>query len=90
MAINQGMRRQVEEKVGILRSFLAALEAKAERYRTVAGELGMELPPGWPGSPQSSGPSGATEPAGPSDPPASPGAVQKHLDTPSPATAKAR
>lgn len=44
IAINQGMRRQVEEKMDVLRSFLAELEAKAERYRTVAGEIGMKLP----------------------------------------------
>ena len=44
MAINQGMRRQVDEKIGILRSFLAELEAKAARYRDVAAELGMALP----------------------------------------------
>jgi MerR family transcriptional regulator, repressor of the yfmOP operon len=44
MAINQGMRRKVQEKMGILSSFLAELEAKADRYRTVARELGMELP----------------------------------------------
>ena len=52
MAINQGMRRQVEEKDGILHSFLAELEAKADRYRTVAAELGMKLPPQEPGPPE--------------------------------------
>ena len=44
MAINQGMRRQVDEKIGVLRSFLAELEAKASRYREAAAELGMALP----------------------------------------------
>lgn len=51
MAINQGMRRQVEEKMDVLRSFLSELEAKAERYGTVAAELGMEPPPGWSATP---------------------------------------
>jgi MerR family transcriptional regulator, repressor of the yfmOP operon len=44
MAINQGMRRQVGEKIGVLKSFLAELEAKAARYREVATELGLRLP----------------------------------------------
>ena len=58
MAINRGMRRQVEEKMSVLRSFLAELEAKAERYRTVAAKLGMESPPN------------EDDPAAPGSPPA--------------------
>jgi MerR family transcriptional regulator, repressor of the yfmOP operon len=44
MAINQGMRRQVEEKIEILQAFLGELEAKAGRYRELALEVGMEIP----------------------------------------------
>lgn len=89
MAINQGMRRQVEEKVGILRSFLAELEAKAERYRTVAEELGMKPPPGWPPSPapDPSASPGAADPAEPSGAEQAPAGT---IDTPSPQPAKAR
>jgi DNA-binding transcriptional MerR regulator len=46
IAINQGMRRQVEEKMGALQAFLAELEAKAEKNRSVAADLGMKAPGG--------------------------------------------
>jgi len=44
ITINNGMRIQVDEKLEVLRSFLAELEAKAGKYRQIAGELNVELP----------------------------------------------
>lgn len=44
ITINNGMRAQVETKLAVLRSFLAELEDKAARYRTIARELGIETP----------------------------------------------
>jgi DNA-binding transcriptional MerR regulator len=44
IAINARMREQVKAKRAVLGEFLAALEAKAAMYATVAVDLGLELP----------------------------------------------
>jgi DNA-binding transcriptional MerR regulator len=46
ITINNGMRAQVAEKLAVLQSFLAELEAKATRYRQIAADLHVELPSG--------------------------------------------
>jgi DNA-binding transcriptional MerR regulator len=51
ITINDGMRRQVHDKLAELQGFLADLEEKANRYRDVAAELEMDVvsdrrPPG--------------------------------------------
>jgi DNA-binding transcriptional MerR regulator len=44
MAINQGLRQAVREKIDLLGRFLADLEGTRDRYLGVASDLGMELP----------------------------------------------
>ena len=44
-AINHDLRAQVEAKIATLQGFLTDLEAKADRHRTIAAELGLELRP---------------------------------------------
>jgi DNA-binding transcriptional MerR regulator len=42
--LNNSMRAQVHEKIGVLQSFLAELETKAARYRQVASDLHVDVP----------------------------------------------
>jgi DNA-binding transcriptional MerR regulator len=42
--LNNGMRRQVHEKLDVLQSFLGELETKAAKYRQIASELELEVP----------------------------------------------
>jgi DNA-binding transcriptional MerR regulator len=44
ITINNGMRAQVTEKLAELQAFLAELEAKATRYRTIARDLHVDVP----------------------------------------------
>jgi DNA-binding transcriptional MerR regulator len=44
ITINDRMREQVREKLEVLESFLAELEAKAVRYREVAHDLHVDVP----------------------------------------------
>jgi hypothetical protein len=43
MAINQRLRTEVDAKLTELRRFRRDLDAKAKRYRAVAGERGLDL-----------------------------------------------
>ncbi|HET7487421.1 MAG TPA: MerR family transcriptional regulator [Acidimicrobiales bacterium] len=45
IALNDGMRAQVQDKLGVLRGFLAELEEKAARYRQAAAEVEAGLRP---------------------------------------------
>ena len=44
ITLNDRMREQVREKLDVLQSFLAELEAKAARYRQIAAELDVDVP----------------------------------------------
>lgn len=44
ITINNGMRAQVADKLEVLQSFLAELEAKAARYRRIAADLHVDVP----------------------------------------------
>jgi DNA-binding transcriptional MerR regulator len=49
MELNRHVRSQVEERAAALEAFLGDLDEKADRYRSIAGELGVDLderPPG--------------------------------------------
>ena len=43
MDLNRHVRSQVEQRAAALDAFLADLEAKADRYRAIARELGVDL-----------------------------------------------
>jgi DNA-binding transcriptional MerR regulator len=44
ITLNNAMRRQVHEKLGVLQSFLDELETKAAKYRQIASELDLDVP----------------------------------------------
>jgi DNA-binding transcriptional MerR regulator len=44
ITLNDRMRQQVHDKLDVLRSFLAELEAKAVRYRQIAADLQVDVP----------------------------------------------
>ena len=48
ITINNGMRRQVHDKLTELHTFLAELDAKADKYRRIARELHVDVPAGEP------------------------------------------
>jgi DNA-binding transcriptional MerR regulator len=44
ITLNRAMQAQVHAKLDVLQSFLAELESKAARYRSIADELHVEVP----------------------------------------------